>query len=219
MTESEEMYLVSIARLEESGEAGPIPLSLLATDLSIQPVSVNQMVRKLEEEGWVSYTPYKGVDLTPRGQQLALQVLRHRRLWQVFLVERLRISEKEADELACRLEHFIPDVAAERLAAYLGHPTFSPLGLPIPAPEAVLPTSDFPLAILNLDEVGEITRLEMDSAGRTFLMAEGICPGAAVRVVGISGSGAVLLQNKDGHTIHLSTVVTKGVWVKKVIQR
>ena len=71
MTESEEMYLVTIARLKETELEGPVPLSQLASELEVLNVSVNQMVRKLEETGLVVYLPYKGVDLTESGVQLA----------------------------------------------------------------------------------------------------------------------------------------------------
>ena len=134
MSESEEMYLVTIARLNESGDNLPVPVSQLAAELNVLPVSANQMIRKLEETGWVCYTPYKGVSLTEEGAALALQILRHRRLWEVFLVEKLKIPVAEAAELACRLEHFLPVDAAERLAIYLGNPGISPTGSPIPQP-------------------------------------------------------------------------------------
>ena len=65
MSESEEMYLISIVRLVEKDIEEPIPIPQLAAELSIQPVSVNQMVHKLAEEGWVNYIPYKGVELSP----------------------------------------------------------------------------------------------------------------------------------------------------------
>ena len=136
MSESEEMYLVTIAMLNEVGASDPVPLSQVADQLQIQPVSANQMVRKLEGTGLVDYTPYKGVALTQDGWRQACQILRHRRLWEVFLVERLHFSPIEADQLACRLEHIFPSDAAERLADYLGSPVVSPDGKRIPDPES-----------------------------------------------------------------------------------
>ena len=215
MTESEEMYLVTIARLEEAGEEIPVPLSHLANELAVQSVSANQMIRKLEDEGWVRYIPYKGVDLTDLGRQLALQILRHRRLWEVFLVEQLKILPEEASEIACRMEHFFSASAAERLAAFLGNPLLSPRGLPIPAPQtAVYALSDTPLTSLLLDGSAEITRIEADPASRTFLYGEGISPGETVRVVAIGGSGSFLLQTQSGRCVHLSESLAKTLWVK-----
>ena len=132
LSESEEMYLVTIARLVESGQSAPTPVAQLACELAIAPVSANQMIRKLEEVKLLYYTPYKGVELTEAGWQAALDILRHRRLWEVFLVEKLHYTPQEAEVLACRLEHNLPPEAAARLAAFLGHPTSSPQGHPIP---------------------------------------------------------------------------------------
>ena len=120
LSESEEMYLAAIARIQESKGTGPAPLSQLASSMEVLPVSANQMVRKLEEEGLVRYTPYKGVELTSAGAQAAQRILRHRRLWEIFLVELLHYTPEESDPLACRLEHILPTEAAERLAVFLG---------------------------------------------------------------------------------------------------
>ena len=91
MSESEEMYLITIARLGAKELQGLVPLSKLADALSVVPVSVNQMVKKLEEAGLVHYFPYKGVELTDQGRKVARQVLRHRRLWEYFFVSRWEI--------------------------------------------------------------------------------------------------------------------------------
>ena len=135
LSESEEMYLVSIARLVESGVEPPVSISLLAHEMEIASVSANQMVRKLEECELVRYYPYKGVSLTEYGEAAALRVLRHRRLWEVFLVENLQFSPAEAEHQACRLEHVFPDEAVERLAGFLGQPRLSPQGKTIPEPD------------------------------------------------------------------------------------
>lgn len=215
MTESEEMYLVTIARFKEQGKDSPMPLSRLAEELDILPVSANQMVRKLEETGLVCYTPYKGVELTQEGARKALQILRRRRLWEVFLIEQLKIGTSEAGELACRMEHFFPVEAAEKLAAYLGNPSLSPQGLPIPSAQTTLPASDLPVATLGLDESGLVTRLEADPAGRAFLQSEGVHVGDSVKVIAISGSGSILIETGIGRSVHLSSRIAQTIWVKK----
>ncbi len=215
MSESEEMYLISIARLKEAGVEGPAPLSQLAEELNLAPVSVNQMVRKLEEAGLVTYLPYKGAELTPTGRQAALRILRHRRLWEVFLVEKLRFSPKEAEELACKMEHVLPDEATERLAAFLGSPIASPQGMPIPAAlsqEAV--RSEVVLRQLKAAETGQITQIAADAATRAYLSAEGLTPEATVTVLGISGEGARLLRTESGKTVHLAEEVVNTIWIK-----
>jgi DtxR family Mn-dependent transcriptional regulator len=212
MTESEEMYLVTIARLKETCGEGPIPLSTLATDLNVLPVSANQMIRKLEENGWVIYQPYKGVELSQSGQLLALQTLRRRRLWEVFLVERLAYSAAEAGVLACRLEHALPAEAAERLAKFLGNPISSPLGDLIPqGGSEPAEIQDVPLTQVKASQKGTITRIEADSSTRAFLMSQGLLTGTQVEILATSSSGEVLLCTASGKNLHLSETLAKTI--------
>ena len=132
MSESEQMYLITTAMLIEDGMEQPVPLPALAQARSIMPASVNQMVRKLADEGLVTYIPYKGIVLTPAGTNIATRILRYRRLWEVFLVKKLKLALASADQLACRLEHLTTDEVADRLSDYLGDPQLSPQGKPIP---------------------------------------------------------------------------------------
>ena len=131
-TESEQMYLVTIARLSEMVDECPIPISKVAEILEITPISANQMVHHLEQMGLITYTPYKGVEFTETGWRAATKLLRIRRLWEVFLVEHLRYSPKDAETLACKLEHAISEETSDRLADFLGWPHVSPQGKPIP---------------------------------------------------------------------------------------
>ena len=89
LSQSEEMYLVTIRHICEDCTDRPIPIPEIAEKLDVQPVSVNQMVKKLAEAGLVKYTPYKGVELTADGKDISSRILRHRRLWEVFLVKNL----------------------------------------------------------------------------------------------------------------------------------
>ncbi|CAG0983437.1 Diphtheria toxin repressor [Anaerolineales bacterium] len=214
MSESEEMYLVTLAMLAEAGTELPTPVSELANRLGIQPVSVNQMVRKLEETSLVVYTPYKGIALTPEGQSRALRILRHRRLWEVFLVENLRVLPDEADELACRLEHILPSDAAERLAGFLGNPMISPQRKPIPkltANESL--SSDILLSQLKINQQSQITKIDADSAVQNFLSTEGLKAGVTVTVIGIGNAGAILVS-ADGCSVYLAKNVANCIWVK-----
>lgn len=119
MSESSEMYLISIARLIERGVPEPVALSQLAEELSILPVSANEMVHKLEQEGFLEYQPYHGVSLTEAGRRIANRVLRSRRLWESFLIDHLGVPPAEADSLACRFEHVTPGEVVDRLERYL----------------------------------------------------------------------------------------------------
>ena len=206
MSESEEMYVVTIAMLQENGAENPLPLSHLASELSIQPVSANQMIKKLEDEGLVSYTPYKGVALTKAGEKLALRILRHRRLWEVFLVDYL--------DIPCRMEHILPKEAAERLAEFLEHPQTNPQGLPIPPAvpgESWLP--DRSLLELQTGECGQVTRLEAGETTQQFLSQQGLAPGAYITLLATGHDGARLLSIGAGQ-ISLTEAVASGIHIK-----
>ena len=214
MTESEEMYLVTIACLQEETPVRAIPLSRLAGELGLSPISANQMVRKLEDASLVAYTPYKGVDLTPAGRQAALSILRYRRIWEVFLVERLRFSPAEAETLACRMEHVFPSEGIERLAELLGNPLQSPQGRLIPAPLAGgALTSCLRLDQLKPGEGGTVERLEAGPAERSFLSAQGLCPGVRIEVLASGNEHALLVKVTSGGSLHLSSQVAQAIWV------
>lgn len=200
MSESEEMYLITIARLVEQGVEEPVSISHLAAKLSIQPVSANQMVHKLAEEGFVDYLPYKGVRLTAAGTAAALQVLRDRRLWEVFLVEHLELPPSEADALACRLEHITVEGVTCRLAKFLGHPTVSPQGFPIPQldQEVAQPAFGY-LQELPVGETAEVMRIEAEPAIRHFFEQEGLKPGMEITLQARGTTGALLLAIGERH--------------------
>lgn len=214
ISESEEMYLITAARLLEQGVKEPIPISKLAEELSIQPVSTNQMVHKLAEAGWLEYLPYKGVALTTRGRQIAQQVLRHRRLWEVFLVEHLKLSPGEADALACRFEHVTPKPVINQLADFLQNPEFNPQGLPIPEINGDrIVESAMSLAELAVGREGEVLRIEADPQTRAFFESAGIHPGALVRPLALANGGSMLLQVGDNR-LHLTSDVLNSVLIR-----
>jgi DtxR family Mn-dependent transcriptional regulator len=185
LSESIEMYLVTIARLRVDSQ--PVPLSQLAEMLSISPVSVNEMCRKLQDLGFAVYQPYKGVSLTPEGEQRAYYILRRHRLWEVFLVENLGFDYDEAHRAACQLEHSTPFLVADRLDAFLEYPSVNPKGEPIPRVDGVLPASVlFPLMALSVGQQCHVIRCDADQAGCAFLDEHGVRPGASLTVLAMA---------------------------------
>ncbi len=216
MSESEEMYLITITSLVEQGLEEPVPISRLADELSIQSVSANQMVHKLAEENLVSYEPYKGVELTAEGRQIAQRILRFRRLWEVFLVEQLGVSPNEADALACRFEHVTPAKVIDQLAEFLNHPPYNPSGLPIPDSDgAALEPETRPLADVAVAEATRISEVVItDKTTLAFLKSVGLQPGSIVTPIAVSSDGDMLL-NVAGSRIHLSGNIPNGILVTK----
>jgi DtxR family Mn-dependent transcriptional regulator len=132
-SEQVENYLKNIYKLQERD--GRVTTSSLSDQLQISAPSVTEMIKKLAEEGSVTYTPYKGVELTERGRKKALRIIRRHRLWELFLVEVLKYDWDEIDEEAERLEHITSEKLEQRLDEALGFPRRDPHGDIIPSAE------------------------------------------------------------------------------------
>ncbi len=209
-SESIEMYLLRVALLQEGNR--PVPVPQLAQELAISPVSANEMCKKLTEKELVTYEPYKGVTLTAEGEALARRVLRHRRLWEVFFVEKLELEPLEAEEIACRFEHVTPESLAERLDNFLGHPAFSPQNEPIPAGSmSPLTQPAQPLTTLTAGMQGQVVALEADKTTQEFLRHQGLLPGVVAEVLAVADDG-LLIQLAD-RRLSLTQAVAESVLV------
>jgi len=192
LSESMQMYLVTIARLRADGQ--PVPLSELADALSISPVSVNEMCRKLQDHGLVNYRPYKGATLTQDGERRAFHILRRHRLWEVFLVDRLGFDYDQAHEIACQLEHATPNLLADRLDVFLEYPSVNPQGEPIPRGDGARMTRTLvPLTALSAGQRAHVVRCDVRDAARTFLDEQGVRPGVSLTVAGVAGDSILVL--------------------------
>ncbi len=191
LSESIETYLITIARLREGSQA--VPLSQLAEMLSISPVSVNEMCRKLQDQGFVVYQPYKGVSLTPQGEKHAHYILRRHRLWEVFLVQKLGFDYHEAHEAACQLEHSTPNLVADRLETFLEYPQVNPEGVPIPRANGILPVSPW-LALIEMPagRSCHVIRCDLNRTECDFLDEHGIRPGASLTVLAMTAENLLL---------------------------
>ncbi len=217
-SESEEMYLLSMAMLIEAGETPPIPIPRLAEALGLQPVSVNQMIHALERSGMVAYEPYKGADLTEEGRSRALQVLCRRRLWETFLVWHLGYDAAQAEELACKLEHATPPDVAARLATFLDNPSLSPQGRPIPlCGEADEPQSrGVSLAETRAGARVEILSLPTEGAEGSFLKEAGLHPGTRIDILAIETAGGCLIETQRENRVHLTPALSREIVVEPV---
>ncbi|NBD36276.1 MAG: hypothetical protein GVY30_09815, partial [Chloroflexi bacterium] len=179
--ERAEAYLGAIYRLRVDSET-PVALSQLGEYFDFSPVSVHEMVKKLDDQGWLVYHPYHGVTLTERGERVAASLLRRHRLWERFLTDRLDIPWDEAHEIATELEHAASDRVTERLASFLGEPARCPHGGPIP-PLSQRPT-DESLIDVTPGARGRVTRIAPESAPLLHSVQElGLLPEIKVHVV------------------------------------
>ena|SRR5437016_1797405 len=132
-----EDYAKAIYRLELRD--GSASTNDLATVLDVRPGSVSGMLRKLSSLGLVEHERYRGVRLTDRGRRVALEVIRHHRLLELFLVENLGMTSDEVHAEAEVLEHALSEELEELIARKLGDPTVDPHGDPIPSRELTMP--------------------------------------------------------------------------------
>lgn len=194
LSPSIQMYLVTILRLRRDND--PVPISELAQELAVSPVSANEMSRKLQEQGMLTYQPYRGVALTAQGEQRACYVLRRHRLWEVFLVDELGMDIIPAHAAACQLEHSTPDSVSDRLDEYLGQPTVNPEGLPVPRSDGAGRSAES-IAQLTAGQRGIVCACEGDRATRSFLAKPGIRPGAQVIVLATDDESMLIeVRNK-----------------------
>ncbi|MEX2639949.1 MAG: metal-dependent transcriptional regulator [Balneolales bacterium] len=137
LSESQEDYLKNIYKLGESGEA--VPTVALSEELCVKPASVTNMLKKLAEMKLLEHQPYKGVRLTRAGEKIALEILRHHRLLELYLAEVHGYGWEEVHDEAERLEHVISENFEAKIAEMLGHPQHDPHGDPIPNAELKIP--------------------------------------------------------------------------------
>jgi DtxR family transcriptional regulator, Mn-dependent transcriptional regulator len=218
LSESEEMYLVTIRKICESCADTPIPIPDMAAALGVMPVSVNQMIKKLSEVGLVEYTPYKGVELTEEGRQISTKILRHRRLWEVFLVGELKMNLDEADTLTCRLEHLTTEDVARRLSLFLGNPAVCFHGSPIYPGDGSQPLVEIPLTQIKVGQCCYVIRVEADENTCAFLAEEGVSAGQKISVNASGNLGSTLLENSEGNQVIVAPNIIEKIFVEAILE-
>ena len=130
LTDAIQDYLREIYKL--GTEKSSVSVSALAKSLGVSPASASAMVKKLAALDLAVHEPYRGIALTPAGERVALEVIRHHRLLELYLAETLGVHVDEVHDEAERLEHVISEELEERIDKALGFPTHDPHGDPIP---------------------------------------------------------------------------------------
>lgn len=179
---TEENYLKAIYHIGEQ-ENGEVSTNAIAESMNTKPATVSDMIKRLSRKKVISYEKYRGVSLTSRGNEIALQIIRKHRLWEVFLVEKLQFNWDEVHEIAEQLEHIKSPLLVERLDAFLEHPKVDPHGDPIP------------------DKHGEF------QVGPTILLSE-LEVGDEGVLVAVSDSDPRLLQYMDKIKLELGTKIS-----------
>jgi DtxR family transcriptional regulator, Mn-dependent transcriptional regulator len=139
LTEAIQHYLREIYKLGQADTR--ITVTALARAQSVSPASASAMVKKLVALGLAEHAPYRGIELTVAGEQVALEVIRHHRLLELYLAETLGVHVDDVHDEADRLEHVISEELETRIDRALGYPTHDPHGDPIPDADLNWPTS------------------------------------------------------------------------------
>ncbi|MBN1562480.1 MAG: metal-dependent transcriptional regulator [Anaerolineae bacterium] len=161
-SKANEDFLKAVYLLQQDQER--VQTSVLAEALNISAPSTTEMAKKLAKAQLVIHEPYRGIRLTEAGERIALEIVRHHRLLELFLVQALGYAWDEVHEEAEQLEHAVSERLMQRIAEYLGNPRYDPHGDPIPGPEGDIHDRELtPLAEWEIGEKGLIARLRDQS--------------------------------------------------------
>src|SRR5262245_4336088 len=183
MNEGAENYAKALYELQARGETR-VGTKAVAERLGVTPASASGMLRRLADEGLVEYEAYHGARLTPEGERVALEVIRHHRLIELFLADVLGMPWDRVHSEAEVLEHHISEELEELIAAKLGQPALDPHGDPIPDRDLAVAVEDtVPLTALEPGDRAVFARIsDSDSSMLRYLAEREIQPGDRLRV-------------------------------------
>ena len=210
-----EDYLKAIYVLQ-SEQGPPVSTSAIAEYLEKTPPSVTDMLGKLEDRGLVEREPYQGAELTPDGEAVALEVVRHHRLLEAFLADQLDNDWSDVHDEADALEHHISEEFERRVAEALGDPTVDPHGDPIPGAD-LEPVDEGSGPRLSDHVEGErvvVTRVsDRDEAELEYLADAGITPGTELEITDVAPFGMVTVATANGEQ-SLPAEIARSIRVK-----
>lgn len=217
MTKSAQDYLKRIYELTEDGSAAST--NDLARELEIKPASVTGMLQKLaaEKPALVEYQKHQGVTLTATGKRAALEVIRHHRLLETWLVQTLGYSWDEVHEEAERLEHVISEDFERRIASALGHPLRDPHGELIPTADLKMPLDETtPLSALRKNQSGKILCIKGADADLLRHLTElGLTPNTSIQIVDYSSYDHNLTIKVEKKTHVLGLSITSKIFIEE----
>jgi DtxR family Mn-dependent transcriptional regulator len=197
-------------------ERRPVATSAIAERLGVSAASASAMVKRLAALGLVAHERYHGVRLTPSGQRVALEVIRHHRLIELYLAQALGMPWDRVHEEAEVLEHAISPELSELIAAKLGNPTHDPHGDPIPTRDGRIDEgSTRALADMAVGETGVFARVsDSDPAMLRYLAERGVEPGAELEVRERQPFGGPLLVRVGGRDHALGGDLVRAIRVE-----
>jgi DtxR family transcriptional regulator, Mn-dependent transcriptional regulator len=214
-TEAVEDYLKSIY-LDEA-EHGEVTTVALAERMEVSAPSVTGMLKKLADLKLVKHEPYHGVTLTPAGRKIALEVIRHHRLLELYLAEALGYSWDKVHAEAEKLEHHISEEFEDKIAALLGNPVTDPHGDPIPAKDGTIPPQ--PSVRLPETTAGETVTVmrvaAQDASQLNYLGSLGIRPEANVTFVARAPFDGPVHLRIGSHDHHIGLNLARQIYIRR----
>lgn len=212
-TPSVEDYLKAIYKLQSDGVE--ITTQAIAERTAVSAPAVSKMLKRLATLKLVVHTPYKTVQLTPAGEKIALEIVRHHRLLERYLVQALGYSWDEVHAEAEKLEHHISEEFEERIDALLGHPTTCPHGDPIPTRDgSVAVHPDHALATQQTPARLTIRRVrDTDADLLRHLKKLGLLPGAAIEFIEQEPFGGAFLVRVGDEIVRVAPQAAEQIYV------
>ncbi|NUQ37884.1 MAG: metal-dependent transcriptional regulator [Caldilineales bacterium] len=200
-TQAVEDYLKTIFEIQR--ERGKVATTMLAERLGVAPASATGMIKRLAEMHLVVYTRYQGVTLTEAGRKIALEVIRHHRLVELYLAEALGVPWDQVHAEAEKWEHILSEEIEARMDEALGFPTLDPHGAPIPALDgSMLRPAQDRLRDLGLGQRAIIAEVsDHDAAALRRLGESGLYPDTAVVITGKSAEAIEVAAGGERHSI------------------
>ncbi|HKB32554.1 MAG TPA: metal-dependent transcriptional regulator [Candidatus Dormibacteraeota bacterium] len=214
-TRSQQDYLKALYQLH--GDQRPVPTRELAQRLGISSPSVSEMVTRLSAQGLVEHDRYRGQQLTREGRKVAVELVRHHRLLEMFLVQVLGYSWDEVHDEAERLEHVISERMEQRIFELLGRPELDPHGHSIPTLGGkVRPLSDRPLSDCRVGEKVVVQGVSDEDPGRLReLERRSLVPGARIEVVSESKFEGPITVRLNGRRASIPLGLARAVFVEE----
>jgi DtxR family Mn-dependent transcriptional regulator len=210
---AQEDYLKALYHLH--GDLRPVPTRELAQRLGISSPSVSEMVSRLTAQGLVEHDRYRGQQLTREGRKVALELVRHHRLLEMFLVQVLGYHWDEVHDEAERLEHVMSERMEQRIFELLGRPELDPHGHAIPtASGKVRSLSERPLSECHAGEKVLVQGVSDEDAGRLReLERRGLLPGTRLEVVAVSEYEGPIEVRIKGRRVSIPLGLARGMFV------
>ncbi len=216
LSSSGEDYLKAIYKLRDVDEGATVSTQALASRLGVAAPSATSMVKKLATMNLVVHSPYRGVELTPDGEKIALEVIRHHRLVETYLSEVLGVAWDKVHDEAEVWEHVLSEEVEAKMAAALGNPTRDPHGAPIPAIDGTIEHDRWtPLWQAAIGTKWTMCRVS-DENGEVLkhLQSLGLVPGVQVEVTRCVSEEGVLHLRVNGKKRVLGLAPSRAVFVK-----